>query len=143
MKVKKRIPKKRREIKVKFEAKGLTARGGLLLIEELIHQFKVREHLDRNVCVKKRERGFDESDHILSLAYNMIAGGSRLEDVNMLREDEETKEIIQQKAIPHPTTAGDFLRSFSPGHIAQLEKALCAIQKRVHSKEKAEEVTWI
>jgi hypothetical protein len=141
LKVKKRIPKKRREIKVKFEAKGLTARGGLLLIEELIHQFKVREHLDRNVCVKKRERGFDESDHILSLAYNMIAGGSRLEDVNMLREDEETKEIIQQKAIPHPTTAGDFLRSFSPGHIAQLEKALCAIQKRVHSKEKAEEVT--
>ena len=71
MKVKKRIPKKRREIKVKFEAKGLTARGGLLLIEELIHQFKVREHLDRNVCVKKRERGFDESDHILSLAYKL------------------------------------------------------------------------
>ena len=136
MKVKKRIAKKRREIKVKFKAGSLTSRGGLLLIEELIHQFKVREHLDRHVCVKKRERGFDESDHILALAYNMIAGGSRLEDVNMLREDEETKEIIQQKAIPHPTTAGDFLRSFSPGHIAQLEKALCAIQNEFIAKKR-------
>ena len=141
MKVKKRIPNKKREIKVKFEAEGLTARAGLQLIEELIHRFKVRELLDRSVCVKKRERGFDERDHILSLAYNMIAGGSRLEDTNILREDEETKEVIQQKDIPHLTTAGDFLRSFSAGHIAQLEKALCTIQEQAHSKEHVEEVT--
>lgn len=139
--MKKRIPKKRREIKVKFEAEGLSGKGGLLLIEELMHKLKVRELLEQGIRVKKRECGFDESDHIVSMVYNLIGGGSCLEDLDALREDEETKEVIQQEHIPHSTTEGDFLRSFSVGHIVQFEEAIGKIQCQTHRGEEREEVT--
>ena len=71
--MKKRLAKKRKEIKVKFEAQGITGKGGLLFIEELINKLRVREFLDQGIMIKKRERGFDESDHILSMVYNLIA----------------------------------------------------------------------
>jgi hypothetical protein len=35
--VKERIPKKRKEIKVKFEGKGLTFKEGLVLMEEHVN----------------------------------------------------------------------------------------------------------
>lgn len=141
MKVTERIAKKRREIKVKFAAGGLTAQGGLILIEELIHQLRVKELIDETVTVKKRQRGYAESDQIISLVYNLIGGGSCLDDLNSLREDEETKAVMHQEAIPHATTAGDFLRAFSLGHIKQLEKASRRIQERVHSRETVAELT--
>jgi hypothetical protein len=141
LKVTERIAKKRQEIKVKFAAGGLTAQGGLILIEELIHRLRVKELIDETVSVKKRQRGYAESDHIIALVYNLIGGGSCLDDLNSLREDEETKTVMQQEAIPHATTAGDFLRAFSLGHIKQLEKASRRIQEIVHSREARSELT--
>lgn len=135
MKVTERIAKKRTEIKVKFAAGGLTAQGGLILIEELVHRLKVKEIIEETVSVKKRQRGYGESDHIIALVYNLIGGGSCLDDLNLLREDAETKAVIQQEAIPHATTAGDFLRAFHLGHIKQLAKASRRIQETVHSRE--------
>jgi hypothetical protein len=141
LKVTERIAKKRTEIKVKFAAGGLTAHGGLILVEELIHRLRVKEIIEETVSVKKRQRGYQESDHILALVYNLIGGGSCLDDLNLLREDAETKAVIQQEAIPHATTAGDFLRAFTLGHIKQLEKASRRIQEQVHSQEDLSELT--
>jgi hypothetical protein len=141
LKVRKRIAKKRTEIKIKFAGGGLTTQGGLVLIEELVHRLRVKETIEETVSVKKRQRGYQESEHIMSLVYNLIGGGSCLDDLNMLREDEETKTVIQQEAIPHATTAGDFLRAFHLGHIKQLEKASRRIQETVHSQEDLMELT--
>ena len=141
LKVTERIAKKRKEIKVKFAGGGLTTQGGLILIEELIHRLRVKETINETVSVKKRQRGYQESDHILALVYNLIGGGSCLDDLNMLREDAEIKTVIQQEAIPHATTAGDFLRAFHLGHIKQLEKASRRIQETVHSQEDLSELT--
>lgn len=140
MKVTERIAKKRREIKVKFAAGGLTAQGGLILVEELVHRLRVKEIIEETISVKKRQRGYQESDHIMALVYNLIGGGSCLDDLNLLREDEETKAVIQQEAIPHATTAGDFLRAFTLGHIKQLEKASRRIQETVHKGEAVAEL---
>ena len=74
MKVTKRIAKKRREIKVKFAAGGLTAQGGLILVEELVHRLSVKEIIEETISVKKRQRGYQESDHIMALVYNLIGG---------------------------------------------------------------------
>lgn len=39
---------------------------------------------------------------------------------------------IGRKDIPDPTTAGDFCRRFSPGHIFQMNKAFGEIQQGVY-----------
>ncbi len=49
MKVPERKAKKRREIKVKFGAGGLTVQGGLSLVEELVHRLRVKEIIKETI----------------------------------------------------------------------------------------------
>jgi hypothetical protein len=53
-----------------------------------------------------------ESDHVLTLAYNVLTGGTRLEDIERFRTDEMLLDALGAKKVPDPTTAGDFLRRF-------------------------------
>jgi len=39
-------------------------------------------------------------------------GGTRLEDIDLLRNDEAWVDALQAEIIPDSTTAGDFLRHF-------------------------------
>jgi len=46
-----------------------------------------------------------ESDHVLNMVYNVLAGGECLEDLERLREDETYMDAIAATRIPDPTTA--------------------------------------
>jgi hypothetical protein len=61
-----------------------------------------------------------ESDHVLNLCYNILAGGTCLEDIELRRQDEAWMDALGAKIIPDPTTAGDFLRRFSEKDILTL-----------------------
>jgi hypothetical protein len=55
---------------------------------------------------------YHESDHVLNIAYNILAGGQRLEDIELRRQDENFLNCLGAERIPDPTTAGDFTRRF-------------------------------
>jgi hypothetical protein len=82
--------------------------------------------------VKERERGYPESEHILALAANAFIGGDFVDDLEALRQDPVIQRAIGRKDIPDPTTAGDFCRRFTLGHILQFNRALEEIQRRVY-----------
>ncbi len=90
--------------------------------------------LDTQVKVKKRERGYPESEHILALAANAFLGGDYLDDLEALREDVAIEKAIGRTDIADPTTAGDFCRRFSLGHIFQMNKAFGAIYQEVYRR---------
>ena len=46
------------------------------------------ENIDRSVHVFKRHLPYHESDHVLSIAYNLLAGGSCLEQIELRHNDE-------------------------------------------------------
>ena len=60
----------------------------------------------------QRCKWYRESDHILTLIYSMISGGSRLQDVNRLGQDDALKRVLGSDRIPHATTIGKFLWRF-------------------------------
>ena len=88
--------------------------------------------LDERVKVKQRESGYPESEHILALAANAFVGGDYLEDLEALREDVAIQRVIGRKDLPDPTTAGDFCRRFTLGHLLQLNRAFADIEQRVY-----------
>ena len=49
---------------------------------------------------------YHESDHVLNMAYNILAGGVRLEDIELRRQDEVFLNGLGAERIPDPTTAG-------------------------------------
>jgi len=62
--------------------------GGIGMIHQLARRSGLVDALDRRVHVLKMHRPYHESDHILSMAYNILAGGRCLEDLELLRNDE-------------------------------------------------------
>ena len=65
----------------------------------------------------------------------MTAGGTRLEDIELQRQDEARLDVLGAEIIPDPTTAGDFLRRFGETDIIELMAAINTIRKRAWNKQ--------
>ena len=82
------------------------------------------EALDRYVEVLKVHLPYHESDHVLNLAYNVLAGGTCMEDIELRRNNEVYLDALGTQRIPDPTTEGDFLRRFGRFDIESLMTAI-------------------
>ena len=58
---------------------------------------------------------------MLNIAYNLLAGGTCLEHLELLRSDEAYLDALGARRIPDPTTAGDFCRRFDAAAIFRLQ----------------------
>src|ERR1017187_3285952 len=88
------------------------AMGGIGAVHLLARHCGLIANLDRKVQLLKVHLPYHESDHVLAIAYNIMAGGRCLEDLELLRQDEVLLDALGAKRIPDPTTAGDFCRRF-------------------------------
>ncbi len=61
---------------------------------------------------------------MLNIAYNILAGGERLEDIELRRQDENFLNGLGAERIPDPTTAGDFTRRFSQPDIVSMQECI-------------------
>lgn len=86
--------------------------GGIGAVHLLVRHVGLPQLLDGHVHLLKRHLPYHESDHVLTLAYNILAGGTCIEDLERLRTDEAVLDALGAACIPDPTTAGDFCRRF-------------------------------
>jgi len=105
--------------------------GGMGLVHELTRVLGLAEAIDARLHLLRRHFPYHESDHVLSMAYNLLAGGTCLEDLERLRQDEAYLDTLGAHRIPDPTTAGDFLRRFDERQVVELMVALGEVQGRV------------
>ena len=93
-------------------ARGIAA-GGIGVMLMLARHVKLVDGIDRRLELLKAHVPYQESDHVLNIAFNILAGGRCLEDLELLRQDEGYLNALGARRIPDPTTAGDFCRRFS------------------------------
>jgi hypothetical protein len=86
------------------------------------------EKLDEGLELLKVHLPYHESDHVVNLAYNVLCGGTRLEDIERLRHDTAYMNALGADLIPDPTTAGDFLRRFREEDVVTLMEAINAVR---------------
>src|SRR3954470_11325794 len=96
-----------------------------------------RSHADSQNHTETREKRKFESDHVLDLAYNFLAGGQPIEDLELLRTNETYLDALGAQRIPDPTTAGDFLRRFSAADVDTLQRVLNRQRLRVWRQQPA------
>ena len=96
--------------------------GGIGAMHLLVQRLGLREDINQNLKLLKVHLPYHESDHVLNLAYNILAGGVRLEDIELRRQDENFLNGLDAQRIPDPTTAGDFTRRFDQADILQLQE---------------------
>lgn len=97
--------------------------GGIGVVHQLAREIGLIDAIDRRVQVLKMHRPYHESDHVLNLVYNALCDGTRLDDIELRRNDEVFLDALGAQRIPDPTTAGDFCRRFREKDIRDLMDA--------------------
>lgn len=111
------------------------APGGIGVIHLLARKIGLIEDIDRDLHLLKRHLPYHESDHVLNIAYNLLAGGSRIEHLEVRRNDEVYLDALGATRIPDPTTAGDFCRRFAQADVERLMDTLNETRLRVWKQQ--------
>ena len=107
------------------------ASGGIGAMHRLAQQTGLVDAIDRRVEVLKVALPYHESDHVLGIAYNVLCGGTCLQDIEQRRQDEVYLDALGAQRIPDPTTAGDFCRRFDEPTLEALQTAINETRVRV------------
>jgi len=94
-----------------------TVAGGIGAVHMMVRNLGLDKRINEALTLLKVHLPYHESDHVLNIAYNVMAGGTKLEDIELLRQDESYMDMLGAQRIPDPTTSGDFLRRFTPSEI--------------------------
>jgi hypothetical protein len=120
-----------------FRPEQLTSHAGVVLLNDFAQRLGVEGLLEEELSVKTRERGYEEGQAISGLVYNLILGGAHLSDLEVLRGDPGTQELLDTETILAPTTAGEFLRKFDLGDVHDLQRVQLRLQQRVRPHQRA------
>jgi len=113
------------------ERAGAVGGGGLGAIHTMVQRLGLVKDIDEHLQLLKVHLPYHESDHVLNIAYNILAGGIRLEDIEVRRQDENFLNGLGAARLPDPTTAGDFTRRFSPQDILILQESINRTRAKV------------
>jgi len=105
--------------------------GGIGVMHKLVCRLGLDRVINRNIALLKYHMPYWESDHVLNIAYNVLTGGTCLEDIERLRNDEAYMNALGADRIPDPTTAGDFLRRFDETWIFGLQETINETRRKV------------
>lgn len=111
------------------------AAGGIGTMLTVAKQLDLRKEINKAIPLFKLHLPYDESDHVLNIAMNLLAGGNCLEHLEDRRCDEAYLNAMGAQRIPDPTTAGDFCRRFSDEHILRLMNAFNRVRQRVWKQQ--------
>ena len=124
-----------RGVRLEVEQRGnVTPYGGLSLAHDLAMRLGLAEAINGALPLLKLHMPYHESDHLLTHAYNLYAGGTCIEDIANLQHSVAIRCLVGACRIPDPTTAGDFLRRFRAPHLAALQAEIDRAREAVWSQ---------
>lgn len=104
---------------VGFDDPHLVANAGLLLPATLAQHLGLRRSLEKHLDLGEAPGRANVGHKGMSLIHSMLAGGDSIDDTNVLRAG-ATQEVLGHTVLA-PSTLGTFLRSFTFGHVRQLD----------------------
>ena len=110
--------------------------GGIGAIHVMAQRLGLVKEIDEHLQLLKVHLPYHESDHVLNVAYNVMAGGLGMEDMERLRQDESYLNGLGAQRTPDPTTAGDFTRRFKVEDIHTLQDCINQTRQKVWAKQR-------
>ena len=105
--------------------------GGIGVVRRLVSKLGLDGEINRRLKLLKRHLPYHESVHVLNIAYNLLCGGARLEDLNALRNDAAYMDALGAELISSPTAAGDFTRRYDEADVIELMESVNAVRPRL------------
>jgi hypothetical protein len=105
---------------VAFDDDHAVANAGLLLPATLAERLGIEAAVDRLVDLGDRPGAHRPGRKVLTLLHAIIAGADCIDDADLLRTG-STAAVLGHRVMA-PSTLGTFLRSFTFGHVRQLDR---------------------
>ena len=105
--------------------------GGIGVMRRLAWRLGLVREIDARLNALKRHLPYHESDHVLNIAFNVLCGGTRLRDIESLRNDAAYMDALGAEVIPSPTAAGDFTRRLGETGVIELMECVNAVRPRL------------
>jgi hypothetical protein len=118
----------------------VTAYGGAELLRATARAVGVAGAVEASVSLKRRARGLSDAQFVTGIAESIGLGARCLDDLAVGRGDVAQAQL-RGFEIPAPQTAGAWLRRFTLGHLGQLNRALCEVQRNAFLAAGVREVT--
>jgi hypothetical protein len=103
-----------------FDDTHAIANAGLLLAATLAERLGIEQAADALIDLGERPGAAHPGRKLLTLVHSMLAGGDCIDDTDLLRCG-QTASVLGHRVMA-PSTLGTFLRSFTFGHIRQLDR---------------------
>ncbi|MFM7056874.1 MAG: IS1380 family transposase [Planctomycetota bacterium] len=114
------------------------AHGGIGMMFKPAQNVGLVDAIDNRLRLLKVHAPYQDSDHVMANVLNMLCGGSRLENLELLRNDEALLNAVGADSIPDPTSAGDDCRRFNECAIDALTSAIHTARLNVWSRQSPE-----
>ena len=105
-----------------FDDPNLVANAGLLVFATVSQRLGLEVLIDSMVRLVGRVGGACPGRKVLTLVHAIIAGATHIDHVDVLRAG--STEAVLGHRVMAPSTIGTFLRSFTFGHVRQLEAVI-------------------
>ena len=105
---------------VAFDDQHAVANAGLVLTGTLAQRLDIEGLGDEMIDLGRRPGAFRPGRKLMTLVHAMIAGGDAIDDAEVLRTG-STAQVLGHRVMA-PSTLGTFLRSFTFGHVRQLDR---------------------
>ena len=111
-----------------FDDERAVANAGLVLASTLVDRLGIEQVVDETLDLGERPGAARPGRKLLTLVCSALVGGDSIDDAGVLRCG-ETQRVLGQRLMA-PSTLGTFLRSFTFGHVRQLDRAFETILGR-------------
>jgi hypothetical protein len=108
------------QVEIAFDDQHAVASAGLLLPATLAERLGIERATDQLVDLGNRPGAAHPGRKLLTLVHPMVAGGDCIDDVELLRCG-STGSVLGHRVMA-ASTVGTWLRSFSFGHVRQLDQ---------------------
>ncbi len=113
---------------VTFDDESLVANAGLALPATLMVRLGLESLVNATVRLGGRVGGSRPGRKVCSLVATILAGGTHIDHADILRAG-ATQRVLPFRVMA-PSTLGTFLRSFTFGHVRQLDKVIAETTRR-------------
>jgi hypothetical protein len=108
------------QVDIAFDDPRAVAHAGLLLPATLAERLGIEQATDQLVDLGDRPGAAQPGRKLLTLVHALVAGGDCIDDVELLRCG-STASVLGHRVMA-ASTVGTFLRSFTFGHVRQLDQ---------------------
>ena len=115
-------------LRVEFDDERAVANAGLLLPATVASRLEIGQLIDETVDLGGRPGAAGPGRKVLTLCHAMLLGADSIDDCDVLRTG-RTGLVVGDRVMA-PSTLGTFLRSFTFGHVRQLDRVLAETLRR-------------